>query len=120
MLFFEYCQNLYTEEDIDTNIQDNFLEYTQKPTNEQQEELEQTLDIDTFEDVLSLLSEESTPGPDGITVPFYKAFFPVLRPYFIDMLKETFEEEGLPESQNLFYITLIPKDSGSPLERKKL
>jgi len=64
------------------------------------------------------MKKATSPGPDGLTVEFYLAFFPLLAPLFHAMVKESFNCEALPESQNLSYISLLPKDSGSPLELK--
>ena len=53
-----------------------------------------------------------TAGPDGITVEFFRAFFTIISPLFINVINEIFEKESLTESQKLSYISLLPKDSG--------
>ena len=90
------------------------MAYTEELTDEQRQTLDTELTITDFTSALNQMNRNSSPGPDGLTTEFYQAFFSDLAPLFSAMVKETFLNEGLPESQKLSYISLIPKDSGSP------
>lgn len=114
--FAEYYKNLFTKDKTDDTIQEHYLQYTKQLTDQQKENIDKALDINNIHTAIEHLPTDSTPGPDGLTTLFYKTFIQYLLPHYRTMLNETFEEEGLPESQNISYITLIPKDSGDPIE----
>ena len=61
-----------------------------------------------------------TPGPDGLTVEFYRAFFPILGPTFLKLIQQIYEIDHLAESQNLSYITVIPKGPGKQTDMKNV
>ena len=51
-----------------------------------------------------------SPGSDGLTVEFYKAFWSYLSPYFIDSINYSFITGSLTTLQKQGLITLIPKE----------
>ena len=67
---------------------------------------------------LNQMNENSAPGPNGLTVKFYKAFFTELAPLLIKMIDSAIKGEGLSAELKQSHITLIPKDSGDPLSTK--
>lgn len=116
--FQSYYSTLFTAEHTDETIQDSYMEFTEQLTDEQKQTLDEQLTPTDLANALNSMKKCTAPGPDGLTVEFYSVFLPTLTPLFMAMLNESFNEGALPESQNLSYISLIPKDSGSPLEMK--
>lgn len=57
-----------------------------------------------------------TPGPDGISGEFYKAFKFILSPVLLNIFTASFDEDCLPQSFTKSHIILIPKSS----EKEKL
>ena len=55
------------------------------------------------------MKPNKSPGLDGITVEFYKAFWPVISSFLIEVYLEIFKEENLTYSQKTAVITLIFK-----------
>ena len=64
----------------------------------------------TYEEALKVVNEmdESAPGPNGLTVGFYKKYFPYFGRYFVCILNNY--ENKLPECFNESRIKLIPKN----------
>lgn len=58
-----------------------------------------------------------TPGPDGYTVEFYKAFATKLAPLVLKLFENSLNNEKLPQSLTETFITLILKPGKDPLER---
>ena len=56
-----------------------------------------------------------SPGSDGITVEFYKAFWDILKMHYVKYVNFSFQNQSLTELQKQGLITLIPK-SGKDLE----
>ena len=64
------------------------------------------------------MNESASLGPNGLTVKFYKTFFNDLAPLLEQLLASSFEKEGISDSLNKAFITIIPKDSGPKNELK--
>ena len=58
---------------------------------------------------VSQLANNKTPGPDGISIDFYKVFWKRLAPIFTDVCLEIYENSMMPESSRIGVINLIPK-----------
>ena len=114
--FYNFYKDLYTAEEIDSDIQDFYMQFTRKLTDEQRDILDTELTPQIFKQGLNLMPRDSTPGPDGLTAPWYQTFFDDLSPLYLAMIKDAFKKEKLTLSQYLGYLTLIPKDSDNPLE----
>jgi len=56
-----------------------------------------------------------SPGSDGITVEFYKAFWDILKMHHVKSVNFSFQNQSLTELQKQGLITLLPK-SGKDLE----
>lgn len=116
--FQQFYTELYTAEHTDDSVQDSYMPYTRQLTDQQKQTLDTNLTTDDFSEAVRSMQINSSPGSDGITSEFYKLFFKDLSPLFLAMTKEIFEEEALTDSQNLSYITLIPKESDDPTNMK--
>lgn len=65
----------------------------------------------TYEEAFKVIKEmsESAPGPNGLTIGFYKKFFPYFGEYFVCILNNYDNE--LPDAFNESLIKLIPKNA---------
>ena len=61
-----------------------------------------------FEALLTLQNGKS-PGNDGLTIEFYKKFWPKIKDYVMDSFNEAYEKGSLSNSQRQGNITLIDK-----------
>ena len=59
--------------------------------------------------VENCMKPNKSPGLDGIPVEFYKAFWPVISNFLIEVYSEIFKEENLTYSQKTAVISLIFK-----------
>ena len=114
----DFYETLYTAEETDDEVTEDFLKHVVTLTEEQKQTLDLELDFDILQTALKSLSTDSSPGPDGFTALYYRTFLPLLYPLFILMVKESFEEEHLPDSMNLSFITLLLKDPNFPRDIK--
>lgn len=60
-------------------------------------------------EAIKLLQSGKSPGPNGFTVGFYKAFSTSVAPELQNMFNETFSKGYLPPTVSLATITLIAK-----------
>ena len=90
---------------------DKFLEKYNLPTlNEDEvESLNKPITPDKIETVIKKLLTHKSPGPDGFTVDFYKAFKEELNPILHRLLEKIQEDGRLPNSFYEASIILIPK-----------
>ena len=77
--------------------------------NEEAESLNRPITADKTEAVIKKLPTNKSPGPDGFTGGFYKAFQEELTPIFHRLFKKIQEDRRLPNSFYEASITLIPK-----------
>lgn len=71
--------------------------------------LDKPLALDELEDALCNMQSGRAPGLDGLSVDFYKAFWPVLGGDFLEVVKECLEGGELPMSCRRAVLTLLPK-----------
>ena len=109
--FKEFYQNLYTHERTSKNAQDLFLTYANPLNEEDKNKMEAPFTVNDFKHALSEMNKNKTPGPDGLTVEFYRHFYDDLSPLFVKLIEEIYNTGTLPNSLTLSYITLLPKDN---------
>ena len=114
--FKDFYQLLYNKEDEDPDIQDNYLKYCKKLDDEDRDFIDNDITINDLKKALNDMNENASPGPNGLTVKFYKTFFTDLAPLLEQLLASSFENEHISDSLNQAYITLIPKNSGPKIE----
>ena len=68
-----------------------------------------------FKDVVFDLKLNKSPGLDGLTPEFYKAFWNYIKSPYIDMIAESFSQGILPESTRKSVVTLIYKKADREL-----
>lgn len=104
----EFYHNLLGIDRVNDENLNNY-EFKMKSMNE----IENNIDLNnniTFEEAYKVVKEmdESAPGPNGMTVGFYKKYFPYFGQYFVCILNS--DERELPETFNISLIKLIPKN----------
>ena len=119
----QYYTNLYTKDiDVDDTFEamNGFLDDVQCPKLSTDEALscESEIEIKDISYALSQLNNDSAPGSDGITVPFYKVFWKKLQNPLLHSFKSSLDKGELSVSQKRGIITLIHK--GKDLDRNDL
>ena len=116
--FKNYYKNLYAKEPTDPDIQETYIQYAKKIRDEDRDFIDSDITLTDLRKALKQMNENSAPGPNGLTVKFYKTFFDELAPLLILMIDSAIKGEGLSAELKQSHITLIPKDSGDPLLTK--
>ena len=90
---------------------DKFLEKYDLPklNEEEAESLNRPITPDEIETVIKKLSTQKSPGPDGSTGEFYRAFKGELTPILHRLFQKIQEDKRLPNSFYEANIILIPK-----------
>ena len=90
---------------------DTFLEKCNlsKLSEEEAESLNRPITAEEIEVVIKKLPSHKSPGPDGFTGEFYKAFKEELTPILHRLFQKLQEDRRLPNSFNEASIILIPK-----------
>ena len=91
-------------------MQDHYLNYTRKLSNEQRDVINQPLTLTDLKNALWDMREDGSPGPNGLTVRFFKFFFNELSPIFIKLVDSCFRTSEVSEAFKLSYTILLPKD----------
>ena len=117
-VFKDFYSNLYSYQNTDNLVQDQYLNYTRKLSNEQRDVINQPLTLTDFKNALWDMREDGSPGPNGLTVKFFKCFFSELSPIFFKLVNSCFKTSKVSDAFKLSYTILLPKDSGSLLEIK--
>ena len=96
-----------------------FLEkYNLPELNEEAESLNRPITPDEIETVIKRLPTHKSPGPDGFTGEFYRAFKGELTPILHRLFQKIQEDGRLPNSFYESNIILIPKPDKHNKERK--
>ena len=62
------------------------------------------------------MEADKSPGPNGLTVRFFRTFFDLLAPILFLFIKSIFNSETIPSKTQLAYMTLLLKDDKEPEE----
>ena len=105
-----FYKSLYKEK-----ITGEEVEYTPDISNlpkineEQKVNLDREITKGEVEEALKSLKNNKSPGPDGYTAEFFKAFWQELGDFIYKSIIECFEKNKLPDSFNRGIITCVPK-----------
>ena len=99
---------------------DTFLEKYNLPklNEEEAQNLNRPITADEIEAVIKKLPTHKSPGPDGFTAEFYKAFKEELTPILHRLFKNILTDERLPNSFHEASIILIPKPNKDTMKKE--
>ena len=67
---------------------------------------------------LSMMQNNKSPGSDGLTTEFYRAFWDIISTYVVNSFNYAFNTGNLSISQRQGIISLVPKKKGYPVFKK--
>ena len=103
----DYYAKLYAvDEDVEFTLVNSF---GVKVPDKVKEVQEQQLTIKDLEQAIKLMSNNKTPGEDGIPIDFYKVFWRLLKDIFYEMMLEIFLRGKMHSSSRRGILNLIPK-----------
>ena len=107
--FKRYFTDLYDRVETDENSQGKLLDFCKKNLNEEDENM-LTREIEEKEIWAAIkgLSGGKSPGKDGLPIEFYKTFWSLLKPHFIQVIRCGLKED-LTKSQHEGVLKLLPK-----------
>ena len=108
--FRNFYAHLFTEEDIDYDLLDTFIDDLPVLSDLDKDICEGEITIEEILLSLKGMENNKSPGPDGLSKEFYMTFFDILKKPLLDLYTNIFSENTLSDSQKLSYITLICKD----------
>ena len=102
-----FYQNLYKKDQhVEFNMENTYGIYV--PDNIKQNQNQQ-LTIEELGEAVKNMSNNKTPGEDGIPVDFYKVFWPYIKQAFYNMVMDCFREDTLHPTARKGILNLIPK-----------
>lgn len=106
-----FYEDLYKEKPIEMDKISQYLKNVETPclSEEEKEACEGLLTIEECAKVLKTLKNGRSPGNDGITVEFYKKYWPVFGGLLVKSLNYSYVQGELSSSQKQAVITLIDK-----------
>lgn len=78
------------------------------------DEIERPITVEELSRVIATLSLGKSPGPDGLTILYYKTFLPVLVVPLCNYFNSINAANPLPPEALLAYITVLPKGRKTP------
>ena len=116
----DFYQCLYRKGDISDIQMQNIINeiHNVKFTDDERYDLEKDISDEEISRALNQMKRNKSPGMDGLTVEFYRKFWPLIKDDFVDVIKECYKRGELSESMNLRLIRLIYKMRGSRSDLK--
>ena len=108
----EFYENLYSTRNPDENKMDSYLNditISKILTDTQKTFCDQPLDISEFDVIIDKLKPDKSPGDDGLTNNFYKAFWNELKDVYFPMIEECFHLGELSQSMKRAIVALLFK-----------
>ena len=105
-----FYQDLYTDEPVDTEMQDKLLDQLGNRLNNREKQTCEgpvtRLEIDTS---IKKMNLNKSPGPDGLTTEFYRTFWNELADNPVEVYNYAYIEGKLPDSQTKSLLRLLVK-----------
>ena len=107
--FLQIC--VYTEEGVEESAQDTMLSKIKTKLTADQAQLCEGAVVthDEITHAVKQAKNYKSPGTDGLTYEFYKAFWQLLGKDLVQVFNHSFENKHLPDSQNYGLLTLLFK-----------
>lgn len=105
-----FYQALYSEETVNDECQKWLLEQLETSLDDRtRSQCEGPSTREEADAAIAHMHLNKSPGPDGLTIEFYKTFWSTLAPYVIDIFNLAFEYEELTSSQKESLLHLLFK-----------
>ena len=105
----DFYKSLYSSEEIDPVIKEEFLADLPKLSEEESKSCEGILTYDECYAAVKQMKKGKCPGSDGLPKEFYVKFFPLIGKAFVEMVNCCFDAGMLTESQRYGLISLLCK-----------
>ena len=111
-----FFKNLYTADEIDDNMVNFFLEHVEPIVNNQflHDDLCKEFSLEELWDAIVSFVNGKSPGPDGISIEFYKAMYSVIKDDLLCVFNSMLDQESIPIKLKNGLIVLIPKGDPTP------
>ena len=117
--FCKHYEALFTATPVDSEVfKQEFLRRMPQLSNDAKAALELPISQTEIERAIDKMNPGKSPGPDGLSASFYKAFKNELSQVLTNVFNEAYELDGLPRSFSEAHTVLIPKTEQS--EKLKL
>lgn len=112
LAFVDYYRKLFAlRKPRNPNFRQDFLREMPQLESEQTDLLEIEITVKEVEHAIDQLKPGKSPGPDGLTAAFYKAFKPHFALILQHVFVEAFRRGRLPPSFTRAHTVLIPKST---------
>lgn len=116
--FRDFYASLYKIPSV-TNPQtliDEYVQSAQIPTitPEIKMELDKPISLEELTSAVNSTKPGKAPGPDGLTLQYYRTLLPILGPFMVDLFNGLGNDETLPRDMSKAYISVIPKEGKDP------
>ena len=101
-----YTKLYAKDENVQFSLQNTFDITVPEQIRENQQ---QQITIQNLQESMARMSNNKTPGEDGIPVDFYKVFWNKIKQPFYDMMLQVYENKELHDSARTGILNLIPK-----------
>lgn len=109
-LLVDYYKQLYdVSPELDNEVSDEFLSELPTVLGASETFLSQP-DKDSLREVLYRMKNNKTPGPDGLSVEFFKTFFDACAPLLLDVYSEIMDGGAAPASMSQSVFVLLKKE----------
>jgi hypothetical protein len=107
---FKAVKSWHSEAMITTlGLADGIQRIPVKITQEMNSKLCAPIELDKLELVMKAMACEKAPGPDGITIEFFRTFWKLDGPDYLRMIRQSINEARFPNSAVHGLITLLHK-----------
>ena len=106
----DFSSTLFAEEPVDLTVQEHLLSFvTRRLSDADREICEGVLLLEEATIALKLSNRNKTPGPDGLSVEFYLAFWSRLGPLLVEVFNECLRVSDLCDSMKSSVTRLVHK-----------
>lgn len=110
---YNFYSNLYSCVTVECESKNQLLSLVDKKLNESDVEMcDKNIDVKEIEQAVKEMASNKSPGPDGLTIEFYRKFLPQLKNVLYKLFLEIEEKETLSHSMKMGVITLLYKKKG--------